>query len=98
MRLGESFGEIMLAKSFYTKAVKTTRTVHIIIYNDDIEGTRTRGKYINCAELVYRIYLGSDISAECLTLPQYVLRSYRDTGRSRRPGIEADMNLSPFEH
>ena len=35
--------------------------------------------------------LGSAISADCLTLPQYVERSYRDAGSSRHPGNEADM-------
>lgn len=29
--------------------------------------------------------------AVCLTRPQYVLRSYCDSGSSRLPGIEADM-------
>lgn len=36
-------------------------------------------------------HLGSDISAECLTRPQYVERSYWEAGRSRFPGKEADM-------
>lgn len=36
-------------------------------------------------------YLGSHSSAACLTLPQYVLRSYFEAGRSRLPGIEDDM-------
>ena len=36
-------------------------------------------------------YLGSAISADCLTRPQYVVRSYSDAGRSRVPGIEADI-------
>lgn len=33
-------------------------------------------------------HLGSDIVAECWTRPQYVLRSYWETGRSRLPGSE----------
>jgi len=36
-------------------------------------------------------HLGSDMSAECFTLPQYVLRSKREAGRSLPPGNEADM-------
>ena len=36
-------------------------------------------------------HLGSDISADCLTRPQYVERSYWEAGRSRLPGKEADM-------
>lgn len=36
-------------------------------------------------------HLGSAIWADCLTRPQYVLRSYCDAGRSRAPGREADM-------
>lgn len=36
-------------------------------------------------------YLGSDMSADCFTRPQYVDRSYREAGRSRLPGNEADM-------
>ncbi len=35
--------------------------------------------------------LGSAISADCLTLPQYVERSYCDAGSSLLPGKEADM-------
>jgi hypothetical protein len=35
--------------------------------------------------------LGSDISADCLTLPQYVERSYWDVGSSLLPGKEADI-------
>ena len=31
-------------------------------------------------------HLGSDIAAECWTRPQYVLRSYWETGKSRLPG------------
>ncbi len=31
------------------------------------------------------------MSAECLTLPQYVVRSYRDAGRSLLPGKDADI-------
>jgi len=31
------------------------------------------------------------MSAECFTLPQYVLKSYREAGRSLLPGSEADM-------
>ena len=36
-------------------------------------------------------YLGSEISAEWRTRPQYVLRSYCEVGSSRLPGIEADI-------
>jgi len=36
-------------------------------------------------------YRGSQRSALCLTRPQYVLRSWRETGRSRGPGIEEDI-------
>jgi hypothetical protein len=36
-------------------------------------------------------HLGSDISAACLTRPQYVLRSYCEIGSSRLPGNEADI-------
>lgn len=36
-------------------------------------------------------YLGSVMVAVCLTRPQYVLRSYCDSGGSRFPGKEADM-------
>jgi hypothetical protein len=36
-------------------------------------------------------HLGSDMSAECLTRPQYVERSYCEAGRSRFPGREADI-------
>ena len=36
-------------------------------------------------------HLGSAISADCFTRPQYVLRSYWEAGRSRCPGREADM-------
>lgn len=35
--------------------------------------------------------LGSAISADCFTLPQYVERSYCDAGGSLLPGSEADM-------
>ena len=37
-------------------------------------------------------HLGSAISADCLTRPQYVLKSYFDAGKSRLPGSEADMS------
>ena len=36
-------------------------------------------------------HLGSAISADCFTRPQYVLRSYWEAGRSRCPDREADM-------
>jgi hypothetical protein len=36
-------------------------------------------------------HLGSVMLAVCLTRPQYVLRSYCDSGSSLLPGIEADM-------
>lgn len=36
-------------------------------------------------------HLGSVMPAVCLTRPQYVLRSYCDSGSSRLPGMEADM-------
>ena len=36
-------------------------------------------------------HLGSAMSIHCLTRPQYVERSYLDAGRSRPPGIEADI-------
>lgn len=36
-------------------------------------------------------HLGSVMPAVCLTRPQYVLRSYCDSGSSRLPGSEADM-------
>lgn len=36
-------------------------------------------------------YLGSAISADCRTRPQYVERSYCDAGKSRFPGKEADI-------
>ena len=36
-------------------------------------------------------HLGSVMPAVCLTRPQYVLRSYCDSGSSRLPGREADM-------
>ncbi len=38
---------------------------------------------------------GSVMPAVCFTRPQYVLRSYWDTGRSRPPGSEADMVTGP---
>ena len=41
-------------------------------------------------------HLGSDISADCLTRPQYVERSYCDAGRSRAPGREDDMMGEPL--
>ena len=31
--------------------------------------------------------------AECMTRPQYVLRSYCEAGSSRLPGSEADMTM-----
>lgn len=46
---------------------------------------------------VKEAYLGSEISAACLTLPQYVLRSCLDVGRSRLPDIEADMVVARSE-
>ena len=36
-------------------------------------------------------HLGSEMFAECMTRPQYVLRSYCEAGSSRLPGSEADM-------
>jgi hypothetical protein len=36
-------------------------------------------------------YLGSEMSAECLTRPQYVLKSYLEAGISRLPGNEDDI-------
>lgn len=36
-------------------------------------------------------HLGSVMPAVCLTRPQYVLRSYCESGSSRLPGMEADM-------
>jgi len=39
-------------------------------------------------------HLGSDIFAECLTRPQYVERSCCDTGSSRLPGSEADIDAT----
>ncbi len=36
-------------------------------------------------------HLGSEMSAECRTRPQYVLRSYCDAGNSRLPGSEEVM-------
>lgn len=36
-------------------------------------------------------HLGSVMPAVCLARPQYVLRSYCDSGNSRLPGREADM-------
>lgn len=36
-------------------------------------------------------HLGSVMPAVCLTRPQYVLRSYCDSGSSRLPGMEDDM-------
>lgn len=36
-------------------------------------------------------YLGSAMSADCRTRPQYVERSYWDAGKSRFPGNEADI-------
>lgn len=39
-------------------------------------------------------HLGSVMPAVCLTRPQYVLRSYCDSGSSRLPGREADMLTS----
>lgn len=36
-------------------------------------------------------HLGSAMSAECFTRPQYVLRSWREAGRSLLPGRELDM-------
>lgn len=36
-------------------------------------------------------HLGSVMPAVCLTRPQYVLRSYCDSGSSRLPGREADI-------
>ena len=41
-------------------------------------------------------HLGSDISADCFTRPQYVERSYCDAGRSRVPGREEDMERKPL--
>ena len=38
-------------------------------------------------------HLGSVMPAACRTRPQYVLRSYCDSGSSRLPGMEADMVL-----
>lgn len=38
-----------------------------------------------------RSHLGSVMPAVCLTRPQYVLRSYCDSGSARLPGSEADM-------
>lgn len=43
-----------------------------------------------------KAHLGSERSAECLTRPQYVLRSYCDAGRSRFPGKEADIVATKF--
>jgi len=36
-------------------------------------------------------HLGSDMSAECFTRPQYELRSYLEVGSSLLPGSDADM-------
>ena len=36
-------------------------------------------------------HLGSDISTECRTRPQYEDRSYCETGSSRLPGSESDI-------
>ena len=45
-------------------------------------------------EEVLRPHLGSAMSADCLTRPQYVDRLYWDAGRSLFPGNEADMPLN----
>lgn len=42
----------------------------------------------------WNTHLGSEISAAWRTRPQYVFRSYCDAGRSRLPGIDADMAAS----
>lgn len=47
-------------------------------------------------EVLYKVSvqvtdLGSVIWADCLTLPQYVVRSYCDAGSALLPGREADM-------
>jgi hypothetical protein len=39
----------------------------------------------------------SAISAECLTLPQYVDKSYLESGSGRLPGRELDMVKSGTE-
>lgn len=49
---------------------------------------------------MYRVrlsHLGSEISAECFTRPQYVLRSYRETGSSRVPGREDVIAITECE-
>ena len=38
-------------------------------------------------------HLGSEMFAECMTRPQYVLRSYCEAGSSRLPRSEADMTM-----
>ena len=40
---------------------------------------------------IERSHLGSVMPAVCLTRPQYVLRSYCESGSARLPGREADM-------
>jgi hypothetical protein len=48
------------------------------------------GRYVG--RVVRRwVYLMSAISAECLTRPQYVERSYLESGSGREPGNEEDM-------
>lgn len=41
-------------------------------------------------------HLGSEMLAQCLTRPQYVLRSNCDSGSSRLPGSEADILSCPL--
>ena len=43
------------------------------------------------AVVIFAPHLGSAISADCWTRPQYVLRSYREAGNSRLPGNDADI-------
>lgn len=46
-----------------------------------------------CIEVLFALlsHLGSEMSAAWRTRPQYVLRSYCETGRSRFPGNEDVM-------
>lgn len=53
------------------------------------------GQMVQSRPTLYQLaelsHLMSAISAECLTRPQYVVRSYRDAGKGRDPGNEVDM-------
>lgn len=58
-----------------------------------IAETASEGSSIHPAFYNIVSHLGSVRPAVCLTRPQYVLRSYRDSGSSRFPGREADISM-----